>query len=149
GIAATVQNYRTPLPERRTPAWLPYGMTAIAALAVGALLVAAVVQGRNSSGVSEEMLAQLPVLSAKAAEFEQRELHTHVGETVALRLNNPDGQGHSFDVDELNVHAAMPSGKSSLALFIPTKLGTYTFYCALHYNRKTGQGMKGTLIVAP
>ena len=149
GLAATVQNYRTPLTERRTPAWLPYGLTAMAALAVGALLVAAVVQGRDATGVSPEALAQLPALSVKAAQFEQRELHARVGQTVALRLENADGQGHSFDVDELNVHADMPSGNLGLALFTPTKLGTYTFYCALHYNKETGQGMKGTLIVAP
>src|SRR5262245_28453072 len=128
GIAATVQNYRTPLSERRMPAWLPYGLTAMAALAVGALLVAAIVQGRDSGGVSEEMLAQLPALSAKAATFEQSELHARIGETVALRLNNADGQGHSFDVDELNIHAAMPVGKPALALFTPTKPGSYTFY---------------------
>src|SRR5262245_54210102 len=45
GVAATVQN------ERRTPGWLPYGLTAMAALSVGALLVAAVVQGRDFSSV--------------------------------------------------------------------------------------------------
>jgi plastocyanin len=149
GLAATVQNYRTPLSERRRPRWLPYSLTALAALAVGALLVAAVVQGRDSSGVSEETLAQLPALSVKAAKFEQQELHARVGQTVALRLENADGQGHSFDVDELNVHAAMPVGKPGLALFTPSTPGTYTFSCALHYNKETGQGMKGTLIVAP
>jgi plastocyanin len=149
GIAATVQNYRTPLAERRTPAWLPYALTAMAALTAGALLVAAVVQGRDSTGVSPETLAQLPALSVKAAKFEQPELHARVGQTVALRLENADGQGHSFDVDELNVHADMPSGKAGLALFTPSTPGTYTFYCALHYDKQTGQGMKGTLIVAP
>src|SRR5262245_40059286 len=149
GIAATLQNYRTPLTQRRTPAWLPYGLTAIAALAVGALLVAAVVQGRDSSGVSPQMLAQLPALSVMTAQFEQTELHARVGQTVALRLENADAEGHSFDVDELNVHAPMPGGKPSLALFTPTTPGSYTFYCALHYNKQTGQGMKGTLVVAP
>src|SRR5262245_28365954 len=149
GIAATVQNYRTPLAERRTPVWLPYGLTAIAALAVGALLVATVVQGCGTTGVSSEMLAQLPALSAKAAKFEQRELHARVGQTLALRLENADAEGHSLDVDELHVHAQMPGGKPGLALITPSTPGTYTFYCALHYNKETGQGMKGTLIVAP
>src|SRR5262249_37718298 len=32
GIAATVQNYRNPLTQRRTPASLPHGLTAMAAL---------------------------------------------------------------------------------------------------------------------
>src|SRR5262249_7058598 len=127
----------------------PYGLTAMAALAVGALLVATVVQGRDTTGVSPQTLAQLPALSTKAAQFEQRELHAHVGQIVALRLENADAEGHSFDVDELNVHAQMPGGKPGLALFTPTTPGTYTFYCALHYNKDTGQGMKGTLIVVP
>src|SRR5262249_2268490 len=65
GAAATVQNYRRPPAERGTPGWLPYGLTALAALSVGALLVAAVVQGRDSSSVSQETLAALPTLSAK------------------------------------------------------------------------------------
>src|SRR5262245_60594675 len=149
GVAATVQNYRNPLTQRRTPAWLPHGLTAMAALAVGALLVAAVVQGRDTSGVSPETLAQLPTLSVKAAQFEQRELHARVGEIVALRLDDADTEGHNFDIDELTVHIQMPSGKMGLALFTPSTPGTYTFYCAPHYNKQTGQGMKGSLIVVP
>ena len=89
----------------------------------------------------------MPALSAKAAEFEQRELHARAGQTMALRLENADGQGHSFDVDAFDVHAAMPIGKPGLALFTPTKPGSYTFYCALHYDKASGQGMQGTLIV--
>jgi Cupredoxin-like domain len=54
---------------------------------------------------------------------------------------------HSFDIDELNVHVPMASGKSSLALFKPTKPGTYTFYCSVPGHRELG--MQGTLIVEP
>jgi plastocyanin len=41
----------------------------------------------------------------------------------------------------------MPSGQSSLALFRPTAPGTYTFYCMPHFDKTTGEGMRGTLIV--
>jgi plastocyanin len=51
------------------------------------------------------------------------------------------------DRDTVGLHAAMPSGEASLALFKPTRPGTYTFYCAPHYNKTTGEGMQGTLIV--
>jgi hypothetical protein len=54
---------------------------------------------------------------------------------------------HSFDVDEFGVHAPIPSGQSSPALFKPEAPGTYTFYCAPHYDKATGRGMKGMLIV--
>ena len=69
------------------------------------------------------------------------------GETVALRLENGDSEGHSFDIDQFGVHAAISPGAASLALFKPTQPGTYTFYCAPHYDKATGQGMQGTLIV--
>ncbi len=43
----------------------------------------------------------------------------------------------------------MPPGETGVALFRADKPGTYTFYCAPHYDKKTGEGMKGTLIVEP
>ena len=66
-----------------------------------------------------------------------------------MRFDNQDRAAHQFDVDEFNVHAPIPGGKTSLALCKPTKPGTYTFYCSLHYDKATGEGMQGTLIVAP
>jgi FtsP/CotA-like multicopper oxidase with cupredoxin domain len=56
---------------------------------------------------------------------------------------------HYFEVDELNVHALMPTGKDAVAIFRATQPGTCTFYCHPHANKATGQGMLGTLIVAP
>jgi heme/copper-type cytochrome/quinol oxidase subunit 2 len=56
---------------------------------------------------------------------------------------------HGFAVDELGVNAVMPAGAESLALFRPTTPGTYTFYCPPHYDKASGTGMYGTLIVEP
>ena len=97
--------------------------------------------------MSPETLASLPALTAANFTFSQPEIRVKVGETVALRLENADSEGHSFDIDEFAVHALMPSGEASLALFKPTQPGSYTFYCTPHYSKETGQGMKGTLIV--
>jgi plastocyanin len=66
---------------------------------------------------------------------------------LAFRLENADRAGHSFDIDELGGHAPMPAGQSGSALFRPATPGTYTFYCAPHHDKASGQGMKGTLIV--
>jgi hypothetical protein len=41
-----------------------------------------------------------------------------------------------------------PSG-TGVAIFKPTQAGTYTFYCQPHYDKATGQGMHGTLVVDP
>jgi plastocyanin len=145
GISAGVQNYRGQ--DRSAPRAMPIGLVGLAGLCLGAILVAMITQGSVAAGVSPETLQGLPGLTTANFAFDQTELRAKVGETVALRLENGDSEGHSFDIDEFNVHALIPSGESSLALFKPTAPGTYTFYCMPHYDKATGEGMKGTLIV--
>ncbi len=147
GISATVQNYRRAAADRRAPRWLAAALTGVAGLVLGAILIGMVPHADVTTGISPEVLSQLPALTAKNFQFGQAEIRVKAGETVALRLENGDPEGHFFDVDELNVHAPIPAGKQGLALFKPTKPGTYTFYCTPHYNKETGEGMRGTLIV--
>lgn len=144
-IAAVVQNYRAA--ERRTPGWLPAALLAVAGLVAGALAVGSIPQAGSPAGVSPDALAALPAVTLD--KFANGQIHVKAGEFVALRLENPDGIDHAFVVDELSVSAPMPAGKHSLAFFKPTKPGTYTFYCTPHYNKATGEGMHGTLIVDP
>jgi plastocyanin len=147
GIAATVQNYRST--DRSAPRWLGVSLIGLAGACAGAIAVGAIPLPTTASGVSPQVLASLPAVTTKVFAFEQTELHVKAGETVAFRLDNADAAAHVFDVDELNVHAPMPVGQSGLALFKPLAPGTYTFYCSLHYDKASGQGMKGTLIVEP
>jgi plastocyanin len=144
GIGATAQNYRAS--ERRAPRWLPTSLVALAALGLGAILVAAIPR-EAGAGVSPEALAGLPALTTPDFRFDRSEIKVKVGETVALRLDNPHTAPHSFDIDELNLHVPMISGKSGLALFKPAEPGTYTFYCGLPGHRELG--MEGMLIVEP
>jgi uncharacterized cupredoxin-like copper-binding protein len=152
GMGAAVENYRPARaagpesPGRRTPGWYLTGLAAIAGLALGAIAVAGLLPG-GAAGVSVEALANLPALSTAQLKFDQGEIRVKAGETVALRLENQDASGHSFDIDELNVHAPMPPGEPSLALFRPGAPGTYTFYCAVPGHRAAG--MTGALIVEP
>jgi uncharacterized cupredoxin-like copper-binding protein len=145
GIGATVQNYRSA--ERHTPRGLSTTLIALTGVIAGAVLVGAIAKPTDAVGVTPEVLASLPSVTLEA--FDKGEVRVKAGEMVALRLENADGASHSFDVDELNVHALMPGNKSSLALFKPTKPGTYTFYCSIpgHYDKASGEGMHGTLIV--
>jgi uncharacterized cupredoxin-like copper-binding protein len=145
GISATVQNYRSA--ERRTPRAFAATLLALAGLIAGAALIGAIAKPADSVGVTPEVLASLPGVTVQA--FDKGEVRVKAGEMVALRLENTDGASHSFDVDELNVHALMPGNKNSLALFKPTKPGSYTFYCSIpgHYDKASGEGMHGTLIV--
>jgi uncharacterized cupredoxin-like copper-binding protein len=146
GVAATVVGQRQ-VAAGRVPRWLRGFLIGVAALVLGASLVAAIPLSEATAGVSAEALAQLPALVSAHTRFEPAELRARVGETVALRLDNRDAERHYFDIDELNVHVAMPAGTPALALFRPSKPGTYTFYCRVPGHREAG--MVGTLIVEP
>ncbi|HET9223401.1 MAG TPA: cupredoxin domain-containing protein [Roseiflexaceae bacterium] len=147
GIAATMQNYRSRAGDRSRPRWLPYGMTALIALAIGAIVSAAIPRAEAAAGIDTKLLNQLPALAAHGIAFDQTEVDAKVGGVVALRLDNFDSIDHQFDIDALDVHAAMPVGKRALSLFTPARPGTYTFYCSVPGHRAAG--MVGALIVAP
>ena len=69
--------------------------------------------------------------------------------TATWGLDNADPSTHYLDIDEFNVHALIPAGKSNVALFKPTQPGTYTFYCHPHADKAARAGMVGTLVVEP
>ncbi len=146
GMAATITRDQLASVDR-APSWLRGFMIGLATFALGASLVSAIEPSSATAGVSSQELAQLPAVVAANARFQPAELHARAGETVALRLDNHDPEEHYFDIDELNVHVAMPSGTSALAVFRPTTPGTYTFYCQVPGHREAG--MVGTLIVEP
>jgi plastocyanin len=151
GIAGTVTNYRRAGAAAGTPRWFAPVLSGIAGACLGAIALAAVVRadGSAATGVSPRVLATLPGVSVHDFNFEQREIRVKAGERVALRVENKDAMQHSFDVDEFDVHVPLPGGKTTLALFTAGVPGRYTFYCSPHYDKKTGEGMKGTLIVEP
>ena len=142
-VSTAIQNYRSA--TRPSPRALPAVLALTAGLVIGAVVVGGIPQAGDAAGVSSETLAGLPAVTLD--KFENGEIRVKAGETVALRLENPDPVGHAFVIDELGVDAPMPAGKNSLALFKAAKPGTYTFYCTPHYNKAAGEGMHGTLIV--
>jgi uncharacterized cupredoxin-like copper-binding protein len=148
GLVAGIQNYRTAPDERpRAPGWFAVGVATLAGLTLGALLVVAIPRADASAGVSAEVLASLPKFAVAGNAFQQSELRVKAGETVALTLVNEDPSGHSFDIDEFDVHAPMLPGQPGLALFKADRAGSYSFYCGLPGHREAG--MVGTLIVEP
>ncbi len=155
GIGATLQNYRAPAvpgtdtDRRPVPRWFPALLSSLAALCAGALLVGAIPRTSAASGatsVSPEVLAALPALGVDHLRFDQQELRVKAGQLVALRLDNRDDRDHSFDIDEFHVHVPIGRDQPGLALFMPDRPGTYTFYCSIPGHRAT---MVGTLIVEP
>jgi plastocyanin len=147
GIGATVQNYRRAQAEQGLPRWAKRGFAVMAGLLVGAVAVAAIPRAGGGVQVSPATMAQLPVVPIEA--FNDGEIRVRAGQLTALRLDNPSAGGHSFDVDELGIHTPMPSNSESVVVFTAPAPGVYTFYCEPHYDKATGEGMRGTLIVEP
>jgi plastocyanin len=153
GVAATVQNYRTlrsrPFVDQPAPGWTYPSLLALIALTLGGILSTAIQPHGVQPNFSPEAVAALPALTAKSDQFDQSQITAKVGETVVLRLDNADTTTHYLDIDEFNVHALIPAGKSNVALFKPTQPGTYTFYCHPHADKAARAGMVGTLVVEP
>ena len=147
GIGATIQNYRTSSVDGRLPIWARRGLVVLAGLVLGGVAVAAIPQSASGAQVSPAALQQLPAVTLQA--FNNGEIRVKAGQLTGLRLENTDAGGHSFDIDELDLHVAMPAGSDSVALFTAATPGSYTFYCMPHYDKSSGQGMHGTLIVEP
>ncbi len=145
-LTGTAQHYLNPA-QRGAPRWVFTILAAIGAASIGGIMVAALPQPALGLQVDAASLARLPGVVSEDFKFDTAELHAKVGQTVALRLDNADDGPHSFDIDELNVHTAMPSNAVSLAVFTPEQPGRYTFYCAVGTHAEAG--MVGTLIVEP
>lgn len=84
---------------------------------------------------------------AEEMRFSEGVLRLRVGETVTLRLENGDIYVHSFDVDELGVHAPMPANQATTVTFTAQEPGEFSFYCGVPGH--TEAGMVGTIIVEP
>ncbi len=146
GVAATVQNYRHSA-NRHTPRWFAFSLVAMAALSMGAILVAAIPQHTSAVGVSPDIRTTVPTITLN--DFSGGTVRVKSGEVVAVQLDALGVAGHTFDVDALNIHMPMPGNEVGLAVFTAPQPGTYTFFCAPHYNTATGEGMHGTLVVEP
>jgi len=86
-------------------------------------------------------------LTTQDMRFGEAELRVQAGQPVTLELDNLDFYGHSFDVDELNLHMHMPANGRAIVTFTATEARTYNIYCGVPGHREAG--MIGTLIVEP
>ncbi len=86
-------------------------------------------------------------ITAQNMRFGQAEIQVQAGQPVTLALDNNDLYGHSFDVDELDIHVVMGANGRATATFTPTEPGTYPIYCGIPGHREAG--MVSTLVVEP
>lgn len=85
------------------------------------------------------------VVATAGVAFHEEEIRLPAGTEITLELRNDDILAHSFDIDELDLHLAMPAKENITTTISSIEPGSYTFYCAIYGHRAAG--MVGTLII--
>jgi uncharacterized cupredoxin-like copper-binding protein len=141
-----LQNITTPLNQNRTVQNLGLLAAAIALMALFIMTVSNL--GLFRFGSAAEFVSNNGLLvQTEDFKFAQDEIRITAGTDVQLALLNSDLLSHSFDVDEWDLHIAMPANDSAEATITISQPGAYTFYCAIPGHREAG--MIGVLIVEP
>jgi uncharacterized cupredoxin-like copper-binding protein len=76
--------------------------------------------------------------------FDPADLELPAGKVTAVFLVNEDPFGHSFDVDELNVHVPVAAGETRVVMLDPPAGASLRFYCSIPGHEDAG--MVGTLV---
>lgn len=84
-------------------------------------------------------------LLAQDMRFGQQEIRLKASRSTTFVLDNRDFFDHSFDVDALGLHIAMPPNEEVSFSFAPNQPGTYTISCNVPGHREAG--MVATLII--
>jgi plastocyanin len=93
---------------------------------------------------SEPPAATLYV-TAQQLKFDPTNIVLQRGTATAVFLTNGDPLPHSFDIDALGVHVAMPAKATVVALIKVPAGGAIAYYCAVPGHQKAG--MAGTITV--
>jgi uncharacterized cupredoxin-like copper-binding protein len=121
-------------------------MTAIAGLVIGAIATSFLAGGATAAGGGvTEAPTVTGVERAKDVKFTETALTMKSGDVLGLFVINEDDFGHTFDIDALNIHVALPAHSTTAVAIKPTGAGSLEFYCAIPGHKDAG--MVGTLTV--
>ena len=102
----------------------------------------------SSVATSTEQSVQSETITISGSEFkyEPAAISAKVGQSVTVTYTNTGKYPHNFVVDELGIKSqTIKPGETETFTFIPSKAGTFAFYCSLPNHRE--KGMVGTLSV--
>lgn len=134
--------------RRRDPGPTPRGRR-FRQLALGAMSVASVVS------VVGFFLTRTTVAEAEAqgaatvemSNFEFDPAATSMASEQGLLLINRDAFAHDFTLDELDIHIDIGPGSEAIVDLSSVPPGTYDYFCSLHTDPATGEGMTGQLTI--
>lgn len=120
------------------------GLLMVAGAVIGGSLIALTPNYGATSRVSTAAVESLePSIVMGDSLFRETEMRVTAGETVQWRVMNADAIGHTFDIDDMNIHMSLKGGESGLVMFVADTPGTYEYSCFVPGH----EDMKGKLIV--
>jgi plastocyanin len=154
GIGATLQNYRiVDLHERRIPRWLPFALTGLTGIFVGAVLVALIIQGSAGASTGTSSIAGEPAVHMGPGNFVQSSVTVSKGSKLLLVDDGSfvhilrNGTWNANGTPQPTTEPGAPTvnnvqvNGNSVEIGPFTTAGVYHLYCTVH------QGMNLTIIV--
>jgi nitrite reductase (NO-forming) len=121
-------------------------MTTVVGLVIGACLTSVAAASSTSAGIAlSGPPASTATVTALKTTFVEKTLQAKAGDVLGVFVTNKDPYAHSFDIDALGVHVALPASSTTFVAIRPTAAGQLQFYCGIPGHRDAG--MAGTLDV--
>lgn len=137
--------------RNRRVLWEPSGraglvvLTAVG-LVAGACLTSVAAAASTSPGITlTGPPATTVTLTALNTKFLETAFDAKPGDVIGIFVTNKDAYAHSFDVDALGTHVALPANSTTFVALRPTAAGPLQFYCAVPGHKDAG--MVGTINV--
>jgi len=103
--------------------------------------------GCQSRQATASQVADITVVMTEF-KFNPDTITVHAGQRVRVMLDNTKGTlKHDFHQPDLDLHAEVDAGKTTVFEFTPTKAGTFDLTCDVPGHKDAG--MVGKLIVQP
>lgn len=124
----------------------PLVVGSVVGFVIGALVTAQVAAAPGSGGGAVALApTRTAILIARESAFGPIATDASASDVLGIFVVNEDTFAHSFDVDALGIHVALPPKSTTAVSLKPLAAGPLAFYCGVPGHREAG--MTGTMNV--
>ena len=118
----------------------------VAGFVAGALLTAQLAAASGTGGAAVALApTRTATLVASKTAFGPLPADVAASDVLGIFVVNEDAFAHSFDIDELGIHVALPPNSTTAVSLKPAAAGSLAYYCGVPGHREAG--MTGILNV--
>ena len=105
-----------------------------------------VVPNITDSIQADDLQAETIMISGSEFSYDPATFSAKIGQPVTVVYKNIGKYPHDFVIDELSVKSqVINAGETATFKFVPSKSGSFSFYCSLPNHRE--KGMSGMILV--